>query len=160
MSRANKQILAPQVFVVAEDGEKLGVMDTWDAILKANEEGKDLVEVAPNANPPVCKIIELSKYQYMQKKHTKHVNKSPEQKEFRFGITIGDHDLQTKLNQITKLLQKGHPIKFVVRFFGREVDHKDQGFALLERIQSLLPIAQFDSTKIEHRSLSTTAKLK
>ena len=150
--RINRQITANELFVISETGEKLGNMSFADALTMAESEGKDLVEIVPNANPPVCKIIEFSKFQYQQAKNSKQ-KKTPDLKEFRLGLNIGDHDLSTKLNQMNQLIVKGHPLKIVIRFFGREITHKDQGIALINKIKASMPNTIFDDVKEEGRSL-------
>lgn len=149
--RINRQITANELFIIAENGDKLGNMSFSEALTLAESEGKDLIEIVPNAKPPVCKIIEFSKFQYQQNKHAKQ-KKTPVMKEFRFGLNIGDHDLATKLNQMSELLAKGHPLKIVVRFFGREINHKDQGQVLIDKLKKSLPNTTFDDIKEEGRS--------
>lgn len=97
----------------------------------------DLVEVSPNANPPVCKIVDWGKYNYQKTKQLqkqKRGAKSPELKQMRFGLKIGDHDLEVKLKKVTAFLEAGHKVKITLFYRGREMAHKDIGFKLAERV--------------------------
>lgn len=97
----------------------------------------DLVEVSPNANPPVCKIVDWGKYNYQRTKQLqkqKRTAKNPELKQMRFGLKIGDHDLEVKLKKVTSFLEAGHKVKITLFYRGREMAHKDIGFKLAERV--------------------------
>jgi len=126
--RANEHIYAPTVFVVDEKGEKLGEMETSKALEIAKERELDLVEVAPNANPPVCKIISYGKFQYSQSKQER-LNKAKQKKTGTKGIRLGmrtdEHDLNFKKKQAEKFLSKGHKVKVELRLRGREKAHQD-----------------------------------
>jgi translation initiation factor IF-3 len=137
--RHNEQIRIPQVLVIQGD-KNLGVMPTKDAINIAKENGLDLVEVAPQARPPVCHITEYGKFMYEKQKKKKEQQKTshPKEKEVAFRYVIGDHDLETKAAQIKGFLEKGMKVKCVVNFEKREKAHKDQGFQLLERVIEML----------------------
>ena len=145
--------------VISEDGSRIGNLMISQALQAATDTGKDLVEISPNADPPVCKIIEYGKFVYEQKKNSKQP-KSPEVKEFRFGINIDDHDLQTKAKQITELLDKNHPIKIVVRFRGREITRKESGNELLDKLKLLVANGHFSDVKEEDRTFIMTIRKK
>ncbi len=124
--KVNEQIKAPRVLVVA-DKEKIGEMNTTEAIALAQEKGLDLVEVSPRSNPPVCKIIDYGKFQYLQ---TKQQNRNSKQKKtetkgIRLGLRTGEHDFNFKLKQAEKFLLKGHKVKIELRLKGRERAHQD-----------------------------------
>lgn len=115
----------------------MGVMSRQDALDLARERELDLVEVSPNANPPVCKIVDWGKYNYQKTKQLqkqKRTAKNPEVKQMRFGLKIGDHDLEVKLKKVTSFLDAGHKVKITLFYRGREMAHKDIGFKLAERV--------------------------
>jgi len=132
--RYNESIRIPKVMVIHE-GDNLGVMQTRDAVRKARSMGLDLVEVAPTARPPVCRIMDYGKFMYDKSKRVKHNKGSAlKDKEISFRYVIDDHDLETKANQARKFLEKGHKVKFVVKFKSREKAHKDKGFSALQKV--------------------------
>lgn len=138
-TRLNGQIRAPQVRVVDAEGAQLGVMSRQEALRLAEESELDLVEISPNANPPVCKIVDWGKYSYQKTKQAqknKKSAKSLEMKQMRSGLKIGDHDLAVKMKKVQGFLDAGHKVKITLFFRGRELAHKDIGFALAERIIS------------------------
>jgi len=160
LNRINSQIKGfHTVLVIDEDGTKLGVKPIAEAITLAADKGKDLIEIATNPNHAICKIMEYSKFLYEQKKAQKQP-KAPEQKEFRFGINIDDHDLQTKAKHITELLDKNHPIRIVVRFRGRENARIDSGHALIEKLKLLVANGTFTATKQEEKTIVTNIRKK
>lgn len=115
----------------------MGVMSRRDALDMARDRELDLVEVSPNANPPVCKIVDWGKYNYQKTKQLqkqKKTAKNPEIKQMRFGLKIGDHDLEVKLKKVTSFLEAGHKVKITLFYRGREMAHKDIGFKLAERV--------------------------
>ncbi len=125
--------------VVGEAGEQLGVMATPDAIKRAEEAGLDLVEVAPTAVPPVCRIIDYSKYKYEQEKREKEARKKQRVihiKEIRMGPKIGEHDYQFKLHNLEEFLKRGDKVKVTMMFKGREMSHMDLGRKILDRLAS------------------------
>jgi len=136
--RRNEQIRVNKVLLV-KDGQNLGVYPTSEALRMARDANLDLVEVAPQAKPPVCQIMDHGKYLYNQQKKTKN-NRQASQKEkiISFRYVIDDNDLQTKANQIRKFLEKGYKVKIVVKFKSREKAHKDQGFTAIKRCIELL----------------------
>lgn len=123
--------------MVDEDGEQLGVMATRDALAQARERGLDLVEVAANADPPVCRIMDYGKFKYQQQKRLQEAKKKQtviQIKEVKFRPKTDDHDYQTKLRHIAKFLGNGDRCKVTVFFRGREIVHKDRGLMVLERV--------------------------
>lgn len=127
--------------VITDDGDQLGILPIEEALAKAEEAGLDLVEVSPQANPPVCKIIDWGKYNYRKTKEQQKSRKNQkggEVKQMRFGLKIGDHDLDVKLKKVESFLKSGHKVKLSVFFRGREMAHTEIGKELLDRaIQSI-----------------------
>ncbi len=135
MTRINDRIRAPKVRVVNANGEQLGVMSSREALAKAQSVGLDLVEIAGQADPPVCKIIDYGKYKYTQAKLKKGKSKSSTRmKEVKFRVGTGDHDYNIKLGRAETFLEGNHKVRFVLQFKGRENAHKDLGFVVLKRI--------------------------
>lgn len=142
--RVNEQIRVPEVRVIDDQGEQLGVMSSQDALNLAKSKGLDLVEVAPAAKPPVCKVLDFNKYKYQQKKREKKQKRS-ELKELRFTTQIQDHDLNTKVRRMRKFLEQGDKVRVTVIFRGREIVHRDRGEELVKRIvESIGDIAKID----------------
>lgn len=115
----------------------LGVIDTRDALRMANEQGLDLVEISPNADPPVCRIMDFGKFRYQESVKEKMARKHQHQlsvKEIKFHANIGDHDYETKVNHIREFLNKGHRVKVTLVFRGREMAHQDLGVAVVNRV--------------------------
>ena len=136
--RANQRINSHEVQVIASSGQNLGIMNTSKAITMAKEEGLDLIEIAPNANPPVCKIIDMGKYKYEAQKKAnkaKKRQKKIELKEIKLRPVTEVHDYNFKLKNAQKFLLKGDKVKFTIRFKGRELMHSNLGNALMDRIQ-------------------------
>src|SRR5687767_14715381 len=136
--RFNEFISAPKVRVIDENGENLGVLLTAEAIEQAAESGLDLVEVSPNADPPVCKFLDVGKYKYeAQKKanQARKTQKTQEIKEIKMRPNIDDHDYDTKMKAIHKFLGEGDKVKITLRFRGRELSHGQLGMILLKRVQ-------------------------
>lgn len=139
--RRNHQITAPRVRVITDDGTQLGVLATRDALAKAEEEGLDLVEVSPNAEPPVCKIMDYGKYLYQKDKAAHAAKKKQKQiqiKEIKFRPTTDDGDYDTKMRSITRFLEDGDKVKIVVRFRGREMAHQELGMEMMTRLRDEL----------------------
>ena len=135
--RVNRQIRVPKVRVVGADGSQLGVMQTRDAQQVAQEQGLDLVEVAPNAVPPVCKIIDYGKFRYEQTKREKESKKAQHQvkvKEIKVKPNIDDHDLQTKTRHAREFLEKGNKVKVTCMFRGREMAYPENGRKVVDRL--------------------------
>jgi translation initiation factor IF-3 len=127
--------------VIDEDGTQLGVLPTRDALELARSRGVDLVEVAPNAVPPVCRMMDYGKFRYEQSRRERDSRKNQhivELKEIRIQPKIGDHDLETKARQAAKFLDAGDKVKFTVRFRGREMAHPDIGKGLLDELWEML----------------------
>ncbi|MBK1880783.1 translation initiation factor IF-3 [Luteolibacter pohnpeiensis] len=146
MTRINDRIRAPRVRVVLANGEQLGVLSTRDALMKAQSIGLDLVEIAGQADPPVCKIIDYGKYKYEQAKLKKQKSKAAtKMKEVKFRVGTGQHDYNIKLGRAEGFLDSNHKVRFVLQFRGRENAHKDLGFVVLNRIvEDLKTMAQVD----------------
>ncbi len=135
--RANHKINYQEVQVIASSGENLGIMNTGRAISMAKEEGLDLIEIAPNANPPVCKIIDMGKFKYEAQKKAnkaKKRQKKIELKEIKLRPVTEVHDYNFKLKNAQKFLSKGDKVKFTIRFKGRELMHSNLGHDLMNRI--------------------------
>ena len=135
--KQNRQITAKRVLVIDENGTKLGEMATRDALAKAQERGLDLIEVAPNARPPVCRFADYGKILYEKKKRNAKAKKNATTitvKEVKFTPSTGDHDFNTKLKHVQKFLGKGDKVKVTIRFRGREMAHKDNGIAVCNRL--------------------------
>lgn len=135
--RHNHQIKAPQVRLIDENGEQVGIVDNKEAKTRADEAGYDLVEISPNAKPPVCKIMDYGKYCYelsKKEKESKKKQKTIDVKEVKFTSKIEEHDYQTKLRNITRFIEKGNNVKVTMCFRGREKAHIDIGEAILNRI--------------------------
>lgn len=137
--RVNEQISIPQVRLVDEAGEMVGVVPTREALARARSAGLDLVEVSPTADPPVCKILDYGKFKYeAQKKRNeaKKKQKIVEVKEIKMRPVIDDHDYGVKLKSIHRILEDGDKVKVTIRFRGREMMHQDLGMKILDRVQS------------------------
>jgi len=140
----------PQVRVVAEDGEEFGVMDTRDAIRAAREKGMDLVEVAPNADPPVCKIIDYGKFQYLAKKKANEAKKKQviiTVKEVKFRPGTDEHDYSYRMKHARDWLTEGDKVKATIWFRGREMTHRELGSRILEKLEKDLA----DISEVEMR---------
>jgi len=135
--KANERIRAPEVQVISSDGTNLGTLATREAINIAKQEGLDLIEISPNANPPVCKIIDIGKYKYeLQKKANKAKKKQKviNLKEIKLRPVTEIHDYNFKIKNAQKFLSKGDKVKFTVQFKGREMQHTNLGHELMQRI--------------------------
>ena len=136
--KSNNRINSPEVQVIASSGENLGILNTNKAISMAKEEGLDLIEIAPNAKPPVCKIIDIGKYKYnAQKKanQAKKKQKKIEVKEIKLRPVTEAHDYQFKIKNAQKFISKGDKVKFTIRFKGRELQHSHLGGELMDKIK-------------------------
>ena len=136
--RVNGAIRAPQVRCIDPDGEQLGVLDTRDAISKAEDFGLDLVEVQPNVDPPVCKILDYGKYKYEVQKRANEARKKQkiiEVKEIKLRPNIDEHDYQVKMRNVVKFLSGGDKVKVTLRFRGREMAHQELGANVLTRVR-------------------------
>lgn len=135
----NAKIRAAEVRVIGDDGSQVGILPVKEAIRLAEEKELDLVEVAPQATPPVCRIMDYGKYRYEQRRREKEARKKQKTvdlKEVKLSPKIGEHDYQVKLRQTQKFLKNGDKAKITVIFRGREIAHLDIGKRLLERLVS------------------------
>ncbi|MCB1650994.1 MAG: translation initiation factor IF-3 [Alphaproteobacteria bacterium] len=156
--RVNETIRADQIRLIDENGEMQGVMSVNDALKRAEEAGLDLVEVSPNAEPPVCKILDYGKYKYEQQKkaaEARKKQKTVDVKEVKIRPGIEDHDYQVKMRAARKFLENGDKVKVTMRFRGREMAHQEIGFNLLNRmIEELSDISKVDfAPKMEGRQI-------
>jgi translation initiation factor IF-3 len=127
--------------VIGPDGAQLGILTRTEALSEAEKAGLDLVESAPNASPPVVKVIDWGKYQYQKTKEQQRARKNAkasEVKQMRVGLKIGAHDLDIKLRKIRSFLEDGHKVKIMVVFRGREMAHQELGYELLNKISEQL----------------------
>ena len=135
--RSNNRIYSPEVQVISSDGENLGVLNTTQAISMAKNEGLDLIEISPNAKPPVCKIMDMGKYKYdLQKKanQAKKKQKIVSLKEIKLRPGTETHDYNFKIKNAKKFIIKGDKVKFTVKFKGREMQHTNLGKELMNKI--------------------------
>jgi translation initiation factor IF-3 len=136
--RFNNMIQSDKVRVIDENGENLGVMYTREAIEQAAEVGLDLVEVSPNADPPVCKFLDVGKFRYEAQKKANLARKSQktqEIKEIKMRPNIDDHDYDVKMRNVNRFIEDGDKVKITLRFRGRELSHQQLGMNLLRRVQ-------------------------
>ena len=136
--RSNNKITSPEVQVITNNGENLGIITISEAVSRAKEEGLDLIEIAPNAKPPVCKIMDMGKYKYDQQKKAnkaKKKQKKIELKEIKLRPVTETHDYNFKLKNALKFLSKGDKVKFTIRFKGREMQHSNLGHELMNKIK-------------------------
>lgn len=134
----NEEIRDKEIRVVGNDGSQLGIMSSREALKLATEQGLDLVKIAPQATPPVCRIMDYGKYRYEQAKREKEARKNQktvEVKEVRMSLNIDVHDFDTKVNQAIKFLKTGDKVKVSIRYRGRELAHPELGNGLLERFK-------------------------
>ena len=135
--RANSRITSPEVQVIDSDGENLGIINLQEAISKAKNENLDLIEIAPNARPPVCKIMDMGKYKYDQQKKANQAKKKQKVvslKEIKLRPGTEIHDYNFKIKNAKKFIIKGDKVKFTVKFKGREMQHVELGKNLMNRI--------------------------
>ncbi len=157
--RVNNRIRAPQVRLIDETGAQLGIVQLREALTLAEQRGLDLMEVAPNAVPPVCRIVDYGKFRYEQTKKDREARKNQKQaelKEVRLKPKTDDHDLEVKAKQARKFLLGGDKVKFTVRFRGREIFHPDIGREMLEQMaEDLRDVAIVEQRPLmEGRALS------
>ena len=155
--RINERIRVPQVRLIGAEGEQLGVMSNLEAMTRAREAGLDLVEVAAAARPPVCRVMDFSKYKYEQAKKGKEARKhqrSTHLKEIRIRPRIEQHDYETKLRSVEKFLKRGDKVKVTLVFRGREMAHQEFGRRVLDRfIADLSPTALVERTPVQEGRL-------
>jgi translation initiation factor IF-3 len=136
-ARINDRIRAQRCRLIAEDGEQLGIFMTSDALRMSDEQGLDLVEIAPNADPPVCKIMDYGKFKYEQEQKAKKARKHQtiiQIKEIKFRPKIDKHDYETKKKHVVRFLEAGAKVKVTIMFRGREMVHAERGLAILEKL--------------------------
>lgn len=155
----NEEIRDKEIRVVGDDGSQLGIMSAKEAQKLAAEQSLDLVKIAPQASPPVCRIMDYGKYRYEQAKRDKEARKNQkivEIKEVRMSLNIDIHDFDTKVNQAIKFLTAGDKVKVAVRYRGRELAHPEMGTGLLERFRdACMEVGTVEkSPKMEGRSLA------
>lgn len=137
--RINREITAPEVRLVAEDGEQLGIVSVTDALRAAEERDVDLVEIAPLANPPVCKLMDYGKFRYREQKKAHEAKLKQKQiqiKEIKFRPRTDEGDYKIKLNKLVEFLEEGDKAKVTLRFRGREMAHQEFGKRVLERVKA------------------------
>jgi translation initiation factor IF-3 len=157
-TRVNERIRAPRVRLVGADGAQLGIFVTSDAQKIADDQGLDLVEVAPNADPPVCRIMDFSKWKYEEAMKAKKARKNQttvQVKEIKFRPKIGDHDYDTKKKHVVRFIDAGAKVKVTIMFRGREMVHAERGLAILERLaEDIRDIAHIENQpKVEGRNM-------
>ncbi len=136
--RVNEAIRGDRFRVIADDGTQLGILSAEEALAAAEARGLDLVEVAPDADPPVCRIMDYGKYLYTEQKRMQAAKKKQKKivvKEMKFRPKIDEHDYNFKKNHIIRFLKNGDRVKVTIRFRGRELAHKDKGFEILARLK-------------------------
>ncbi len=148
--RVNEEITARQVRVIDDDGENHGVITVEEGIRIAEAAGLDLVEVSPNADPPVCKILDYGKFKYEQQKRKNEARKKQktiEVKEIKFRPNIEQHDYDVKMRALKKFIEEGDKVKVTLRFRGREMAHQELGLEVLQRVQAEMD----EQAKVEQR---------
>jgi translation initiation factor IF-3 len=136
--RLNEEIRSNQVQLIDQTGANIGVIDTQAALAKAVEAGLDLVEIAPNSEPPVCKLLDYGKYKYQAQKKAAEARKKQkvvEVKEIKLRPMIDDHDYEVKMRSMQRFFEEGDKVKVTLRFRGREMAHQELGARLLERVK-------------------------
>ena len=136
--KSNNRITAPEVQVIGSDGENLGILNTNEAISVAKEQGLDLIEISPNAKPPVCKIIDMGKFKYDAQKKANVAKKKQKivlLKEIKLRPVTETHDYEFKVKNAKKFIGKGDKVKFTIRFKGRELQHSHLGRELMDKIK-------------------------
>ncbi|WP_425451380.1 translation initiation factor IF-3 [Wenzhouxiangella sediminis] len=137
-TRRNEDITAREVRVVGSEGDQIGVMGIRDALARAEEEGMDLVEIAPQADPPVCRIMDWGKYRFEQSKKAQAARKKQKQiqiKEVKFRPGTDDHDYDVKMRNLRRFIEEGDKVKVTLRFRGREMAHQELGLEILQRVE-------------------------
>ena len=136
-TRINERIRVPEVRLIDDEGNQIGVLKTPDALIFAQERDLDLVEVAPEARPPVCRVLDYSKYKYEQAQKVKQARKHQQQitvREIKFRPKIAEHDYDTKKHHVERFLKHKDKVKVTIMFRGREVTHPERGTAILDRL--------------------------
>lgn len=154
----NEEIRDKEVRVITDDGEQLGVMSSSDALKAAQYRSLDLVKIAPQAQPPVCKIMDYGKYKFDRQKREKEAKKNQkviELKEVQLSLNIDTHDLETKVNHAVRFLKAGNKVKVSIRFRGREMVHPERGYEIMQSFAEAC--SEFGSVekpaKLENRNM-------
>ena len=148
--RTNEQITASEVRVISSTGKQLGIISIREALIHAEDEGFDLVEVSPDANPPVCKIIDYGKLKYREqksRKESKKKQKTIEVKEIKIRPGIDKHDYQVKIKALSKFIAGGNKVKVSMRFKGREIEHQHIGKEVLKKLTE--EVAEYAKVEVE-----------
>jgi translation initiation factor IF-3 len=152
-TRINERIRVPEVRLIGDDGSQVGVLKTEDALRYAQERDLDLVEVAPEARPPVCRVLDYSKYKYEQAQKLKQARKHQQQitiREIKFRPKIAQHDYDTKKGHVERFLRHKDKVKITIMFRGREVTHPERGIAILDRLaEELAELAVVEQRPIQ-----------
>jgi len=146
--KSNNRITSPEVQVIGSDGDNIGILNTNEAISMAKEQGLDLIEIAPNAKPPVCKIIDMGKFKYDAQKKANVAKKKQKivlLKEIKMRPVTETHDYDFKVKNAKKFIEKGDKVKFTIRFKGRELQHSHLGRELMDKIK----VSMQDIGKVE-----------
>lgn len=155
--RINHQISASNVRLIGPDGRQIGVVSLREALRRAEETELDLVEISPNIDPPVCRILDFSKYYFQKEKKAKEAKKKQHEveiKEIKFGPNTEEHDFNFKKNNAVKFLKQHNKVKFTVRFRGRQMAHKELGYRVLDKLKAELAwIADVDAEPVSDRNL-------
>ncbi|MBI28508.1 MAG: Translation initiation factor IF-3 [Alphaproteobacteria bacterium MarineAlpha5_Bin11] len=148
--RVNERIASSEVRVIGIDGKQLGILNIRDALNAAEDAGSDLVEISPEANPPVCKIIDYGKLKYQEQKkknQAKKKQKTIEVKEIKIRPGIEKHDYGVKMKALSKFIDGGNKVKITMRFRGREMEHQNLGFNLLKKLEE--EVAEFAKVEVK-----------
>jgi len=155
--RINHQINVDKVRLIGADGKQIGVVSISEALRRASEAEMDLVEISPTAEPPVCRILDFSKYYYQKEKKVREARKKQHEieiKEIKFGPNTEEHDYNFKKNNAIKFLKQHNKVKFTIRFRGRQMAHKDRGYGVLDNLKlDLAYLADIDSEPVADRNL-------
>jgi translation initiation factor IF-3 len=156
--RVNEEIRIPQVRLIDQNGEMIGVMSAREAVQRAYSVGLDLVEISPNADPPVCKILDFGKFKYEQQKKRNEAKKKQkviEIKEIKVRPNIDENDYQVKMRAMKTFIEEGDKVKVTLRFRGREMAHQDIGVRVLERIRAEMdPMSKVEQMpRMENRQM-------
>ena len=142
----NMRIRVPEVRLIGPDGQQIGIVPTREALQRAQQVGLDLIEISPNAQPPVCRITDYGKFKYdseKREKQTRQHQTATKVKEIQFHPNVGDHDYQTKVRHLRDFIEAGHRVKVILFFRGRESAHQEIGFEVMNRIiRDMMDIAQ------------------
>lgn len=154
----NERIRAPEIRLIGPNGENVGVISPQRAMMLAEEAGLDLVEISPNASPPVCKIMDFGRYKYEQQKkeaEARKKQKTIDVKEVKFRPNTDKHDYDVKMRSVLRFLEEGDKVKVTLRFRGREMAHQELGMRVLERVRDdMEDLAQVEAMpKLEGRQM-------